>query len=102
MKKLLITALLGCTIVQADPLAVTPNVIGGYTYLTDEACQYNSKHLQAYATNDKSDVFIACYYVEKEVVHFILKDGKLRKMPLDRFDMVVPKSKVKQNSKVNV
>lgn len=102
MKKLLITALLGCTIVQADPLAVTPNVIGGYTYLTDEACQYNSKHLQAYATNDKSDVFIACYYVEKEVVHFILKDGKLRKIPLDRFDMVIPKSKVKQNSKVNV
>jgi hypothetical protein len=91
MKRLLITALLGCTIVRADPLAVTPNVIGGYTFLTDEPCQYNSKYLQAYATNDKSDIFIACYYVEKEVVHFILKDGKLRKMPLDRFEPVSPK-----------
>jgi len=94
MKKLLITALLGCTIVQADPLAVTPNVIGGYTFLTDEPCQYNPKHLQAYASNDKSDVFIACYYVEKEIVHFILKDGKLRKMPLDRFEPIKPKLRI--------
>jgi hypothetical protein len=91
------------TTLLANPLAVTPNVTGGYTILTDEDCLTNAKHLQAYATNEKGEVSKACWYPEGEFIYFIPKSGKLRRLPIDQFDIVPPPMKtVKPKSKVNV
>ena len=91
------------TTTLAQPLAVTPNVTGGYTILTDEDCTTSKKYLQAYATNDKNEVTKACWYPEGEFIYFVPKNGKLRRIPIDQFEIVVPPmKKVKQGSKVNV
>lgn len=101
MKKLLITLMLP-TAVLAQPLAVTPNVTGGYTILTDEDCKTNSKHLQAYATDDKGNVTQACWYPKEDFIYFLPKNGILRRLPIDQFEIVVPVKKVKQGSKIHV
>jgi hypothetical protein len=87
---------------MAETLAVTPNVMGGHTILTDEYCTTSKVHLQAYATNGKGDVTKACWYPEGEFIYFVPKNGILRRLPIDQFDIVVPMKKVKQGSKVNV
>lgn len=105
MKRTLAIALiLYHTTTLAQPLAVTPNVTGGYTILTDEDCTTSKIHLQAYATNDRGDVTKACWYPEGEFIYFVPKNGKLRRLPIDQFEIVVPpvKKKVKEGSKVNV
>jgi hypothetical protein len=93
-----------CAIAQATILAYTPNVIGGYTMLTDEYCTTNDDYLQAYASDANHEVIKACWYVKEDFVYFLPKSGKLRRMPIDRFDiMPTPeKKKVKQGSKTNV
>jgi len=90
------------TTLIAQPIAVTPNVTGGYTVLTDEDCKTNAKHLQAYATNEKGDVTQACWYPKDDFIYFVPKNGILRRLPIDQFEIVVPIKKVKQGSKVNV
>ena len=63
MKSLLpIALILYHSVSAADPIAVAPNVIGGHTVLTNDDCQMDSKHLQAYATNEKNEVTKACWY----------------------------------------
>ena len=90
------------TTTLAQPLAITPNVIGGYTVLTDEDCTISKEHLQAYATNDKGDVVKACWYPKGDFIYFVPKNGILRRLPIDQFEIVVPIKKVKQGSKINV
>ena len=103
MKAILpIALILYHTTIMAAPLAVTPNVTGGYTVLTDEYCTTSKVHLQAYATNDKGDVTKACWYPEGEFIYFVPKNGILRRLPIDQFEIVVPIKKVKQGSRVNV
>jgi hypothetical protein len=101
-RTLVITLILYHTTTLAQPLAVTPNVTGGYTVLTDEDCSTSKKHLQAYATNEKGDVTKACWYPEGEFIYFVPKTGILRRLPIDQFEIVVPIKKVKQGSKINV
>ena len=104
MKRTLAIALiLYQTTTLAQPLAVTPNVTGGYTILTDEDCTINNKYLQAYATNDRGDVTKACWEVKGDFIYFMPKSGTIRRLPIDQFEIVVPvKKKVKEGSKVNV
>jgi hypothetical protein len=103
MKRLLpIALILYQTTTIAQPLAVTPNVTGGYTVLTDEDCIFNKDQLQAYATNEKGDVSKACWYPKGDFIYFVPKNGKLRRLPMDQFEIVVPVKKVKQGSKINV
>lgn len=104
MKRFSVIALiLYHTTTMAAPLAVTPNVTGGYTVLTDEDCTTSKVHLQAYATNDKGDVVKACWYPKGDFIYFVPKNGILRRLPIDQFDIVQPvKKKVKEGSKVNV
>ena len=90
------------TTLFAQPIAVTPNVTGGYTVLTDEDCKTNSKYLQAYATDEKGGVTQACWYPKEDFIYFVPKNGILRRLPIDNFEIVVPIKKVKQGSKVNV
>ena len=88
---------------MAEPIAVTPNVTGGYTVLTNEDCRTNSKHLQAYATDEKGHATYACWYPEGEWIYFLPKSGKLRRLPIDQFDIVPPPVKmVKPNAKIHV
>lgn len=101
MRRLLIALALP-TAVVAQPLAVTPNVTGGYTVLTDEDCTTNTKYLQAYATNEKGDVAKACWYPKGDFIYFIPKNGILRRLPMDQFEIVVPIKKVKQGARINV
>jgi hypothetical protein len=93
-----------CVASQATILAYTPNVVGGYTMLTDEYCSTNDDYLQAYASDSKNNISKACWYVEKDFVYFIPNNGKIRRLPIDQFNiMPTPeKKKVKQGSKVNV
>jgi hypothetical protein len=87
----------------SQPLAVTPNVTGGYTILTDEDCETNNRYLQAYSTNEKNDVIKACWQIKGDFVYFMPKNGIIRRLPIDQFEIVVPvKKKVKQGAKVNV
>ena len=79
----------------AEPIAVTPNVTGGYTILTNEDCKANMEHLQAYATNEKGDVTKACWYIKDDYVYFTPKSGILRRLPLEQFEVIVPKPKPK-------
>jgi hypothetical protein len=104
MKRTLAIALiLYQTTTLAEVLAFTPNVIGGHTILTDEDCTTSKVHLQAYATNDRHEVTKACWYPEGEFIYFVPKNGKLRRLPIDQFEIVVPPmKKIKQGSKVNV
>lgn len=103
MKALLpIALILYQTTAFTATLAVTPNVTGGYTVLTDEDCTTSNKHLQAYATNDKGGVTKACWYPEGDFIYFVPKNGILRRLPIDQFEIVVPVKKIKQGSKVNV
>jgi hypothetical protein len=102
MKTLLSLILCASTVVFAQPLAVTPNVIGGYTVLTDEDCLTNEKYLQAYATDDKGGVTKACWYTKDDFIYFVPKNGILRRLPIDQFDLVAPIKKVKLGSKTNV
>jgi hypothetical protein len=97
MRTILLTAslLVCCDTSIGKPLAVTPNVIGGYTILTDEYCQTNDKYLQAYATDNNDNVTKACWYIKDEDIYFIPKDGKMRRMPLDRFEIIYPKVKIR-------
>jgi hypothetical protein len=98
-----ITLILYHTSTLAQPLAVTPNVTGGHTILTDEDCTTNNKYLQAYATNDKGDVTKACWEIRGDFVYFMPKNGIIRRLPIDQFEIVVPvKKKVKEGSKINV
>jgi hypothetical protein len=91
------------TITLAQPVALTPNVTGGYTVLTDEDCTTNIKYLQAYATNEKGDVVKACWEIKGDFVYFIPKNGTIRRLPIDQFEIVVPvKKKIKEGSKINV
>ena len=91
MKKLIIVAsLLCCNATYARPIAVTPNTIGGYTILDNMDCKTNPKHLQAYATDAKDNVIEACWYIEGNDVVFVPKSGILRKIPLDRFEVIFP------------
>ena len=90
------------TTLFAQPIAVTPNVTGGYTVLTDEDCKANIKYLQAYATDEKGGVTLACWYPKEDFIYFVLKNGILRRIPIDNFEIVVPIKKIKQGSKVNV
>lgn len=101
-RTLVITLILYHTTTLAQPLAVTPNVTGGYTVLTDEDCSTSKKHLQAYATNEKGDVTKACWYPQGEFIYFVPKNGILRRLPIDQFEIVVPIKKVKQGSRINV
>jgi hypothetical protein len=86
----------------AEVLAVTPNVIGGHTMLTDEDCTTSKKHLQAYATNDRNEITKACWYPQGDFIYFLPKNGILRRLPIDQFEIVVPMKKIKQGSRVNV
>jgi hypothetical protein len=95
------------TTLYANPLAVVPNVIGGYTTLTDENCNMivkgSKNYLQAYATNDRGEVTKACWYIEEDYVYFVPKSGKLRRLPIDKFEIIPsPLKQIKQNSKTNV
>lgn len=82
----------------ANPLAVTPNVTGGYTVLTDEDCKLDKKHLQAYATDDRGNISQACWYPEGEFIYFVIRNGKLRRLPIDQFDITPPPlKKIKPN-----
>jgi hypothetical protein len=103
MKRILPIALvLYQSVCAAEPVAVAPNVIGGYTVLTDEYCKTDSKHLQAYATDEKQNVTKACWYPKGDFIYFIPNNGILRRMPADQFELVVPMKKVRQGAKVNV
>lgn len=97
MKKLLIAAsLLCCTATYANPIAVTPNTIGGYTILDNKDCKTNSKYLQAYATDNKDNVIEACWYIEGQDVVFVPKSGILRRTPIDRFEVIFPQPTTKK------
>lgn len=98
-----ITLILYQSALIANPIAVTPNVTGGYTILTDEDCTTNTKYLQAYATNERGETSKACWYPEGDFIYFIPKNGKLRRLPIDQFDIVPPPvNTIKPKSKVNV
>ena len=92
------------SISHAEILAYTPNVIGGYTMLTDEYCSTNDDYLQAYASDQNNNITKACWYVKDDFVYFVPNSGKLRRMPMDRFEIMPrpEKKKVKQGSKINV
>jgi len=72
-----------CVVAQATILAYTPNVIGGYTMLTDEYCTTNDDYLQAYASNSNHEVIKACWYIkedfvyESDVLKAVYKNGDL-------------------------
>lgn len=100
MKKLLLTLMLP-TAVLADPIAYSPNVTGGYTVLTNEDCRGNADHLQAYATNERGDVTKACWYIKDDFVYFITKNGILRRLPIEQFE-VTPPPVTKKKSKIHV
>jgi hypothetical protein len=103
MKRILpITLILYHSITLAEPIAVAPNVTGGYTVLTNDDCVSDIKHLQAYATNEKGDVTKACWYPKGDFIYFLPKNGILRRLPIDQFEIVVPAKKVKRGTKVNV
>lgn len=97
MNKLLLAAsLLCCTATFARPIAVTPNTIGGYTILDNMDCKTNTKYLQAYATDAKDNVIEACWYIEGDDIVFIPKSGILRRMPIDRFEIIFPQPTTKK------
>lgn len=101
MKKLLIAApLLCCTATYAVPIAVVPNTIGGYTILDNADCKTNKKYLQAYVTDAKDNVMEACWYIEGDDVIFVPKSGILRKIPIDKFEIIVPQPNTKKIIKV--
>jgi hypothetical protein len=70
--------------------------------LTDEDCTTSKIHLQAYATNDRHEIIKACWYPQGDFIYFVPKNGILRRLPIDQFEIVVPIKKIKQGSKVNV
>jgi hypothetical protein len=86
---------------MADILAYTPNVTGGYTILTNEDCKADIRHLQAYATNDRGQKTLACWYIENDFVYFTPKSGILRRLPIEQFE-ITPPPIIKKKSKVNV
>jgi hypothetical protein len=86
---------------MADPIAYTPNVTGGYTVLTNEDCKADNRHLQAYATNEKGDTTSACWYIQDDYVYFATKTGILRRLPIDRFEVIAPPV-TKKKSRINV
>jgi hypothetical protein len=96
-----ITLILYQTNPLAEPIAYAPNVTGGYTVLTNKDCASNIEHLQAYATNEKGDRTLACWYIKDDFVYFLPKSGILRRLPIEQFE-VMPPPIVKKKSRVNV
>jgi hypothetical protein len=96
-----ITLILYQSSIMAEPIAYTPNVTGGYTILTNEDCKADVQHLQAYATNDRGQKTLACWYIKDDFVYFTTKSGILRRLPIDQFE-VTPPPIIKKKSKVNV
>jgi hypothetical protein len=102
IKTILPLALILChTTTMAEPIAYAPNVTGGYTILTNEDCKSNIEHLQAFATNERGDKTLACWYIKDDFVYFLPKSGILRRLPIEQFE-VMPPPVVKKKSKVNV
>lgn len=97
MKRLLLAApLLCCGATYANPIAVTPNTVGGYTILDNQDCKTNKKYLQAYATDRSDKVIEACWLIEGDDVVFVPKSGILRRTPLNQFEIIFPQPTTKK------
>lgn len=81
----LVASILFCLTAVPKDMAMTDNMLGGYTVLTDIPCKWNALWFEAYATNDKEDKFYACYVIKKQDVYFYTESGTLRYIPVKRF-----------------